>query len=144
MNSFLERIVGSVSSAAMVLCLTKSISDEDQVKSFLHGKGYLFAVTEVGGRSSVSDFQERSTKAIIGACLNRQIIKKEAYEIHALLHAAEEAKKGIIVNVSSSTNLSLKVAVVRKDNWIAVAMFGDSAVHYISNHERAGLGVMHI
>lgn len=40
--------------------------------------------------------------------------------------------------------LALKIAVVRDDGWLAVALFGKSALHYMTNHERAGLGVMHI
>lgn len=127
-----------------MLSLTQTMNDEDYVKNYLKVKNYKCAVTEVGGKSSLADFQERSTKSIIGACLNCDIIQKESSEIHALLHAAEEAKKGVIVNVSSSTHLSLKVAVVRKEHWIAVAMYGNSAVHYTTNHQRSGLGVMHI
>lgn len=144
MRDFLERTVDAVGTAAIMLSITQTMSDEEFIKKFLQDKGYKVAVTELGGRSSVAEFQERSTKSIIGACLNCNIIKKEAYEIHALLHAAEEAKKGVIVNVSSSTNLSLKVAIARKERWIAVAMYGYSAVHYVSNHQRSGLGVMHI
>lgn len=144
MRDFLERTVDAVGTAALLLSVTNTISDEEYIKQFLQEKGYKVAVTELGGRSSVSDFQERSTRSVIGACLNCNIIKKEAYEIHALLHAAEEAKKGVIVNVSSSTDLSLKVAIARKDRWIAVAMYGYSAVHHTSNHQRSGLGVMHI
>lgn len=144
MRDFLERTVDAVGTAALMLSITQTMSDEEFIKKFLQDKGYQVAVTELGGRSSVAEFQERSTKSIIGACLNCNIIKKEAYEIHALLHAAEEAKKGVIVNASSSTNLSLKVAIARKERWIAVAMYGYSAVHYTSNHQRSGLGVMHI
>lgn len=144
MKKFLASMIDGVSSAAIILSLSKTMSDEEQIKSFLKEQGYMCAVTEVGGKSSVADFQERSTKSIIGACLNCNIINKESSEIHALLHAAEEAKKGVIVNVSSSTHLSLKVAIVRRDRWIAVAMYGESAVHYTTNHQRSGLGVMHI
>ena len=47
-------------------------------------------------------------------------------------------------NVATSSSLALKIAIVRKEHWIAVAIFGQSALHYMTNHERAGLGVMHI
>ena len=69
---------------------------------------------------------------------------KEAYQIHAILHAAMEAKQGILVNVSTSANIAINIAIVRKDRWVAVAMFGESAVHHLTNHARAGLGIMHI
>ena len=61
-----------------------------------------------------------------------------------LQHATMEAKQGILVNVSTSANIAIKIAIVRKDRWVAVAMFGESAVHHLTNHSRAGLGIMHI
>lgn len=144
MEKLLANMIDTVSSAAVILSLSKTMNDEEEIKRFLQSQGYVCAVTEVGGKSSLAEFQERSTKSIIGACLNCNIIKKDSSEIHSLLHAAEEAKKGVIINVSSSTHLSLKVAIVRKEYWLAVAMYGDSAVHYTTNHQRIGLGVMHI
>ena len=107
-------------------------------------KGYRYVVTEVGGRSTVAEFQERTTKAVIGACLNSGMVKKTTPNIHALLHALEEAKRGVLVNASSSTSLAMKIAIVRDHQWVAVAMFGDSAIHPMTNHERAGMGVMHL
>ncbi len=136
--------IRDVGSAAMALSLTNSISDENKVKQFLLENEYLCAVTEVGGNTSQETFQEKTTKAVIGAALNNNIVEKEAYQIHAILHATMEAKQGILVNVSTSANIAIKIAIVRKERWVAVAMFGESAVHHLTNHERAGLGVMHI
>lgn len=59
-------------------------------------------VTEVGGKTSYDDFHEKVNRAVIGASLNSGIIEKTANDIHALIHATEEAKKGILVSVSSS------------------------------------------
>ncbi|WP_339064025.1 HutP family protein [Tepidibacillus marianensis] len=50
----------------------------------------------------------------------------------------------MLVNVSSSVSLAVKVAVVRDHHWIAVAMYGLSAIHPITNHHRIGLGIMHL
>lgn len=136
--------IRDVGSAAMALSLTNSISDENQVKQFLLENAYLCAVTEVGGNTSQETFQEKTTKAVIGAALNNNIVEKESYQIHAILHATMEAKQGILVNVSTSANIAIKIAIVRKERWVAVAMFGESAVHHLTNHERAGLGIMHI
>lgn len=127
----------------MLLALTRSMKAEEEVKRILNKEGFKYVVTEIGGRSFV-EFQEKTTKAVLGACLNCGLIKKTAYHAHAVLHAAEEAKKGILVNVSGSTSLAVKIAIVRDNNWVAVAMFGQSAIHPLTNHERAGLGVMHI
>ena len=72
------------------------------------------------------------------------MIEKNAHEVHALLHASEEAKRGILVNIASDVNLAVKIAIIREEHWIAVAIFGESAIHPYSSHERCGLGVMNI
>lgn len=136
--------IKSVGVAAMLLALTRTLKDEETAKRALTEAGHKFVVTEVGGKTSYDDFHEKVNRAVIGASLNSGIIEKTANDIHALIHATEEAKKGILVSVSSSASLALKIAVVRGSGWLAVALFGKSARHYMTNHERAGLGVMHI
>ena len=136
--------IKSVGVAAMLLALTRTLKDEETAKRALTEAGHKFVVTEVGGKTSYDDFHEKVNRAVIGASLNSGIIEKRANVIHALIHATEEAKIGILVSVSSSASLALKIAVVRGSGWLAVALFGKSALHYMTNHERAGLGVMHI
>ena len=136
--------IKSVGVAAMLLALTRTLKDEETAKRALTEAGHKFVVTEVGGKTSYDDFHEKVNRAVIGASLNSGIIEKTANDIHALIHATEEAKKGILASVSSSASLALEIAVVRGSGWLAVALFGKSALHYMTNHERAGLGVMHI
>ena len=136
--------IKSIGVAAMLLALTRTLKDEETAKRALTEAGHKFVVTEVGGKTSYDDFHEKVNRAVIGASLNSGIIEKTANDIHALIHATEEAKKGILVSVSFSASLALKIAVVRGSGWLAVALFGKSALHYMPNHERAGLGVMHI
>lgn len=136
--------IKSVGVAAMLLALTRTLKDEETAKRALTEAGHKFVVTEVGGKTSYDDFHEKVNRAVIGASLNSGIIEKTANDIHALIHATEEAKKGILVSVSSGASLALKIAVVRGSGWLAVALFGKSALHYMTNHERTGLGVMHI
>lgn len=144
MRSLLENSVNSSGTAAMLLALTQTIYDEEKVKQIVAKNGFKAVVTEVGGRTSFDDFNEKINRAVIGASLNSGIIQKTTNDIHALIHATEEAKKGILVSVSTSANLAMKIAVARDDTWIAVALFGKSALHYMTNHDRAGLDVMHI
>ncbi len=144
MRSLLENSVNSSGTAAMLLALTQTIYDEEKVKQIVAKNGFKAVVTEVGGRTSFDDFNEKINRAVIGASLNSGIIQKTTNDIHALIHATEEAKKGILVSASTSANLAMKIAVARDDTWIAVALFGKSALHYMTNHDRAGLGVMHI
>lgn len=128
---------------AMRLAITRTIAEENEMKSKLQSDLWKVVVTEVGGRSS-KDFQEKINRAVMGASLNSGVIEKQSHEIHALLHACEEAKRGVFINVASDTDLALKVAIVRRKHWIAVAIFGNSAIHPMSSHERCGLGVMNI
>ena len=128
---------------AMLLALTRTINDENELKSIYKEKGIRFVVTEMGGKSD-GNFQDKINRAVIGASLGEGLVEKTPHDIHAVLHASEEAKRGILVNTTSSTNIALKIAIVRDEAWVAVAMFGESSIHPITSHERAGLGVMHI
>ena len=136
--------IRSVGIAAMLLGLTRTMQDEESVKKMLTEQGFRYVVTEVGGNSAMSEFQMKTTKAVIGACMNTGLFTKTPTNYHALLHATDEAKRGIMVNVASSASVAVKIAVVRDAQWVAVAMFGESALHPLTNHDRAGLGVMHI
>lgn len=127
-----------------MLAMTANLSDEEAVKRFLAAREYRAVATEIGGNTSSTEFQAKLTRALVGACLNGGVIEKMDAQLHALLHAAEEAKRGIAANIFMGTHVSMKVAIVRRQRWIAVAMFGDSALCYKTNHQRAGLGVMHI
>lgn len=143
MQKFLEKFIVSPESGAMMLTLSQTIHDEEQIKDFLKSKGYACAVTEIGGNSSYPDFQEKVIHSIISAGIKCGIIRRMEREVHAVLHAAEEAKRGFLL-MSFSTNVSLKVAIVRKDPWVTVAIYGQTAGHSVTNHYRVGLGVMHI
>lgn len=128
---------------ALRLAMSRTIAEETALKQEYQAQGMRLVVTEVGGNTK-RDFQEKVGRAVLGAAMNAGIIKKLPYEIHALLHATDEAKRGTILNLSSEANLAVKLAIVRNDHWISVAIFGESAIHPLTSHERCGLGVMHI
>ncbi len=128
---------------ALLLALTRNLSDESHLKRIYKENKIRFVVTEIGGKSDV-DFQDKINRAVIGASLNEGLAEKNPHDIHAVLHAAEEAKRGVLINTTSSTNIALKIGIVRDDHWVAVAMFGESSIHPITGHERCGLGIMHI
>ena len=62
----------------MMLALTQTIYDEDLAKKLVAKKGLKAVVTEVGGKTSFYDFNERINRAVIGACLNSGLIEKRA------------------------------------------------------------------
>lgn len=138
-----EYIINNIGYYAMRLALSRTLAEENELKALYRTKKLRFAVTETGGKSS-ADFYSKLARAILGASLNEGVIEKNGPEIHALIHASEEAKSGVIINIHSETNLALKIAIVRSDHWLAVAMFGESAMHMLTSHERCGLGIMHI
>lgn len=108
---FLESSIVSPGTAAMMLALTQTIYDEDLAKKLVAKKGLKAVVTEVGGKTIFDDFNDRINRAVIGACLNSGLIEKKSNDIHAVIHATEEAKKGLLVSVSTSASLALKIAV---------------------------------
>ena len=142
-HDILTGMLNCTEAASILLAMTTSLADENALKELLQIQGYQFAVTELGGDASKSDFREKMTRSIIGACLNCSVISKTAQEIHAVLHAAADAKSGYSQNLLQA-NISCKVAIVRGNGWIAVTFYGDSAAHYITNHKRMGFGIMHI
>ncbi|HHY37544.1 MAG TPA: HutP family protein [Clostridia bacterium] len=141
--TFLDLTSITVERAALLLVLTLSREDEQELKQILERNGrFKCAVTELGAKTSV--FTEKIISAVIGASLNCQVISKTPQHIHALVHATHEAVQSLLPNPFLTGDLGVKVGIVRDSQWIAVAMFGESADHTMSNHKRVGLGVMHM
>lgn len=141
-SNLIDAIVEDTQSAAIVLSLSNSVATENILKEYCKEKGFKCAVTEFGGTDS--EFKKKIVNSVVGACLNKEIITKTATDIHAVIHATEEAIKGFILTNGMSSNLAVKIAIVRKDKWISVAFTGYSAIHYLTNHKRACVGTMHI
>lgn len=138
----LEDMLVDTQSAALCLAMSSTITAEDMLKDLCSKKGYRYVVTEFGGDET--DFGRKIIGHIIGACLNKGVITKEVNEIHAVIHAAEEASRGFLASTSIMVNVALKIAVVRHKTWLSVAFVGYSALYYITNHRRACVGTMHI
>lgn len=128
--------------AAMLLAWTSTREQEEIIKQVLSRiPGLRFAVTEIGGMNE--DLRTRILPQVVGACINRHVIERRPSHIHALLHALIEAERGLMSDAPISGSMSMKIAVAVRGAWLAVAIFGESAFHVITNHKRAGLGVMH-
>lgn len=131
-----------VSKGAIMLSICSDRVEEELVKNLLVEKGLKCAVTELGGKSS--EFDEKVVSAVVGAALNNNVIEKNPTSMHALLHATIEAVKSLSMTIPLGVSLMMKIAVVADDKWIAVSMFGKSALHPLTNHERIGFGIMHL
>lgn len=137
-----EDMLVDTQSAALCLAMSNTILTENALKTMCDRKGYKCVVTEFGGNET--DFGRKIIGHIIGACLNKKVIDKEVNEIHAVIHAAEEASRGFLASTSIMVNIALKIAVVRHKTWLSVAFVGYSALYYLTNHRRACVGTMHI
>lgn len=105
-------------------------------------KDFKLAVTFITG--SRNDVMKNLSKAAIGCALQNNIVKADSGQVHAVMHASLEAVTGITNHVLLDANLKIKMAIVSDGKWVAVALYGDSAIHPLTNHERAGLGVMNL
>ncbi|MEG1726654.1 MAG: HutP family protein [Acidaminococcaceae bacterium] len=133
-----------IGSATMLLAMTNTLTNEKDVVNFLLKDGYRCAVVAMGEKLPHAEFKEKIINVIINTALNDNVISKEPYEVHAMIHAALEAKECFLMNVSTSAYITVKIALLRKTCWVAVGIFGEEVVYKIASTERAGLGIMHI
>ncbi|MGI6286429.1 HutP family protein [Neomoorella humiferrea] len=133
----------SLGRAALILAMTENREREEEVKKWLGLMGYPKAVaTEVSG--TLSEFKQKVVKNAVTAALNTGVIDNEPEKIHSVVHAALEALCGIELLSMANPSLKVKLSIVADDKWLAVGMFGMSAAYPSTNHERAGLGIMHL
>lgn len=132
-----------VGKAALLLALTTNRQEESEIKTYLQECcGFKTVVTEVGG--VLKDIKDRVVKSVVSAAINSGILEKKGQQIHPLIHATLEAEKGMMFDQPTQSSIVMKVAIVVGSDWLAVAMYGESAIHVLSNHERCGLGIMHV
>ncbi|TYP56736.1 HutP family protein [Thermosediminibacter litoriperuensis] len=132
----------NIGKRALLLAITSTSEEEEALKKEFTDNDYICAVTGIGG--DCDELKKRINVAVIGACLNNNIISKTPREIHAVIHATLEAKEGLLLGAPSGGHFAGKIAVVRHKDWLAVAIYGHSAMHMMTNHERVGLGIMHL
>ncbi|MDR2175052.1 MAG: HutP family protein [Synergistaceae bacterium] len=131
-----------VARAAVLVALTKNAEMEAVFKQHIERCGWHVVATEVGGL--LNDLPTKLVRAIVGAALNAGVIEKSSREMHSLVHAAIEAGDSFIHRGILEISMGAKISIVRSEQWIAVAIFGDCAVHAAAHHDRCGLGMMHI
>lgn len=139
MSDYNDNRVGRV---AMQLALTLDREEENRMKEYYIQQGYQVMATGTGG--DINSIGPKINNAVTGAALSEQIIEKTDKDLHAVIHATLEAKEGFLLKIPTGANIVVKISAARKDNWLAVAMYGYSAMHSTTNHERAGLGIMHL
>lgn len=128
------------------IALLLSMSDEEEEitikEAIAKREGIRAAVTFVSGMTN--KINTTYAKSILNAAIAGEVIKKTPNQVHAVLHASLEAFQAMTPRTSVSTSIKTKVAIVTDGKWVAVAAYGDSAFSAFTNHERGGLGVMHL
>ena len=139
----MDLVLDRIGKLALFAAMTNR-EEEEKLKEKVQTEmpGYRLGVTFLSG--SKTDVMKSASKAVVNCAVQNDVIRKSASSIHAVTHAMLEAIESIVGYIPSDTSLKLKVAIVSDNSWIAVAIYGDSAIHPITNHERAGLGIMHL
>ena len=144
MGGMMELMLDRIGKLAMFAAMT-SREEEGTLKEIVlanNDNKFKLAVTFITGTKS--EVVKIITKSAISCALQNDIVKRSNTHLHAIVHATLEAIGGIVDHIPSDTSLKLKMAIVSDPEWVCVAIYGDSAVHPITNHERAGLGIMHL
>lgn len=145
MEDFLRVKPNEWKAGKLALLLACSSEEEELLLKDLveeHLPYYRVAVTKIGGMSV--DIRKKVIPAVVGAALNCKIINKTPPELHALIHATQEALDSFLCPVHLDASLALKIALVTDGEWICSVVYGDSAIYPLTNHERVGMGSMHL
>ena len=145
-NSFKDK-EGNISleKASLLLALTESRTEEDELRRLLtHKYSLVCGVTEIGGTVTTLQGNGKLINAVLSAAFNTNVIHKEPTHIHAVVHATLEASNSIFIHTNSNASFALKVGMVTDQKWLAIAIFGWSSLHPLSEHGRVGLGYMHL
>ena len=124
--------------AAICLAMTEGLEEEKELITLFQRYDCFCAATMLSG--SDRDTLRKITGNVVGACLNSGIIQRKHAHLHPLGHAVEEAVDGTRLDSSVEQNSRLKIAIARKDNRIAVAIYGDMGFHECSSHKTIGCG----
>ena len=138
----LQLSAGRIGKVAIMLAMT---SDEEEVEfktKIASETNYKFSVLWVSGRKT--EINKTFPRTILNAAMKNRTIEDRPGATHALIHAGLEAISGLVPNVPGDSSMKVKVAIIADIHWVVVAAYGESAFLPETNHERIGLGVMHL
>lgn len=124
--------------AAICVAMASTMEEEKETIALFRKYGCLCVATMLSG--SDKDALNKITGNVVGACLNAGLIERKHAHIHPLGHAVEEAVDGTRLDSSVGQNSRLKIGIARKDDRIAVAIYGDMGFHECSSHKTIGGG----
>jgi len=123
--------------------MTETREEEENCKKVLTAQGYKVVATEVSGQ--LMEAQQKIIKNAVTAAINTKLIDNDKKHIHSINHAVLEAMHGVVTTSNApNPSLKLKISVVTDGDWVAVGIFGYSALYFSTNQEKCGLGVMNL
>ncbi len=138
----LELTANRIGKVAVMLSMTSN-DEEMAFKARISAEtSYKFSVIWVSGRKT--EINKTFPRAILNAALKNQTIEDRPGATHALIHAGLEALGGLVPSIPGDSSLKVKVVIMADIHWVVVAAYGESAFLPETNHERIGLGVMHL
>jgi hut operon positive regulator len=142
MHVQLELNASRIGKVAIMLAMT---SDEEEIAfktQIANESKYKFSVMWVSGRKT--EINKTFPRTILNAALKNHTVEDRPGATHALIHAGIEALSGMFPSIPGDSSLKIKVVVISDMHWVVVAAYGESAFLPETNHERVGLGVMHL
>ena len=71
--------------------------------------------------------------------------EKKTEHLHPVAHATWEASQcSRTADIVVGQNFCVKAAVVRKDHWFAICLYGSMGMHELTAHKTVGVGLMTI
>lgn len=138
----LELSASRIGKVAIMLAMT---SDEEEAAfktRIANDSSYKFSVMWVSGRKTEID--KTFPRAILNAAPKNRTVEDRPGATHALIHAGLDAMNGLVPTIPGDSSLKVKVVIISDAHWVVVAAYGESAFLPETNHERGGLGVMHL
>lgn len=135
--------IGKLAILAAISSDEEEVRIKERIKERLDGDPNLkLTITYISGRKT--EVEKIFVRSIVSAAIKCHTIPEKPGPVHAVIHAGLEAWHGLTSAVVGSVSLKMKVAITSDGHWLAVAVYGDSAMSTLTNHERMGFGVMHL
>jgi hut operon positive regulatory protein len=138
----MELSAGRIGKVAIMLAMSSDQEEIDFKVRIANETNYKFSVMWISGRKT--EINKTFPRAILNAALKNRTIEDRAGPTHALIHAGLEALDGLVPSIPGDSSLKVKVAIISDGSWVVVAAYGESAFVPETNHERIGIGVMHL
>ncbi|KIZ39506.1 transcriptional regulator [Rhodopseudomonas palustris] len=138
----MELNASRIGKVAIMLAMSSNEEEAEFKAKIANETSFKFSVMWVSGRKT--EINKSFPRSILNAALKNRTIEDRPGATHALIHAGLEAMGGLIPTIPGDSSLKVKVVIIADAHWVAVVAYGESAFLPETNHERIGMGVMHL